>query len=341
MNIFTSDQAMTELVRFFAITPVDVTDVPAAPTAGGIRPPRILARFNDPDNSPAVVSRMYGRGNVLMFCTTVSKRWNDWPSDPVGTYVVVIQEAVRALARAQEEIRPATVGEPIYYDLPVRLRDAQASLKTPRYPEQDLVALPAASRLDDLMGRMDEVAEALAKEKPAAAAALRQAVQLARTQDLRNVREALKKAQDALKDVEAGSAAAGAYALANLLGELREEDLSRDQLLSKSRLRYTSTEQAGLYTLALSMPDKTVRRLLFARNVDPVEGQLDPGGADEIESAFGATRDSFTYVSRTGPQSAGAVQTRTEKEYWLWALSLALALLALETYLAQRFGHYS
>ena len=341
MNIFTSDQAMVELVRFFAITPVDLTDIPAVPTAGGIKPARVLARFNDPDGSPAVVSRMYGRGNVLMFCTTASKRWNDWPSDPVGTYVVVIQEAVRTLARAQEEIRPALVGEPIYYDLPVRLRDAQASLKTPRYPEQDVVTLRAASRLDDLMGRMDEVAEALAKDKPAAAAALRQAVQLARTQDLRNVREALKKAQDALKDVEAGATAAtGANALANVLAGLREEDLTRDQILGKSRLRYTSTAHAGLYTLALSMPDKSVRRVLFARNVDPVEGQLDPGGVEEIESAFGATRDSFTYVSRTGPQSAGAVQTRTEKEYWVWALSLALALLALETFLAQRFGHY-
>lgn len=340
MNIFTSDQAMVELVRFFAITPVDLTDIPAVPTAGGIKPARVLARFNDPDGSPAVVSRMYGRGNVLMFCTTASKRWNDWPSDPVGTYVVVIQEAVRTLARAQEEIRPALVGEPIYYDLPVRLRDAQASLKTPRYPEQDVVTLRAASRLDDLMGRMDEVAEALAKDKPAAAA-LRQAVQLARTQDLRNVREALKKAQDALKDVEAGATAAtGANALANVLAGLREEDLTRDQILGKSRLRYTSTAHAGLYTLALSMPDKSVRRVLFARNVDPVEGQLDPGGVEEIESAFGATRDSFTYVSRTGPQSAGAVQTRTEKEYWVWALSLALALLALETFLAQRFGHY-
>jgi hypothetical protein len=35
------------------------------------------------------------------------------------------------------------------------------------------------------------------------------------------------------------------------------------------------------------------------------------------------------------------VQTKDQKEYWLLLLVGLLTLLAIETFMAQRFGHYS
>lgn len=113
------------------------------------------------------------------------------------------------------------------------------------------------------------------------------------------------------------------------------------KVAEKDRLvvRSGPTRRAGCYCLRLKMPDGSAEEVFYARNPDPVEGDLAPGGKEEITTAFGSAE--FQYVSRRRAGSAGSIRSEARKEYWIWALAALLAMLAVETYLARRFGHYS
>jgi anti-sigma-K factor RskA len=103
-------------------------------------------------------------------------------------------------------------------------------------------------------------------------------------------------------------------------------------------LRYDRADNAGTYSLELALPDQTARQVLFARQVDPVEGDLTPGREPAIAAAVGTER--LTYIDKQASEAAQVAKADAQKEYWMWALALLAALLAMETYLAQRFGHW-
>lgn len=248
----------TQFIRFYAFT-ASRGSAPL-PTAPDIKPPRILAKFADQDSSPAIVSRQFGLGTVLMFYTTATTAWNDWPADENGTFVAILNDAVRHLARPQQRSLSATVGEPIIYDLPQALRDATAELKTPLHPAQPVVQLTAAPT----------------------------------------------------------SAPAGQ--------------------VGQMQLRYDRANHAGTYSLDLVLPDESSVEVLFARQVDPAEGDLTPGKEPAVTSAFG--REGLTYFDRQATDAPQIADAGSQKEYWIWALAALMVLMALETFLAQRFGHW-
>jgi hypothetical protein len=133
---------LSGFVRFFAFNEVEAqttgkTNVEAAPV-------RVLARFTDKNNSPAIAVRQFGKGTVVMFLTTGSKKWNDWPIDEFGTNVGMAHDMVSYLAKGQEDKYTGTVGQPLLFNLPDRLLDAKASLDTPRHSEVDVITLRAA-----------------------------------------------------------------------------------------------------------------------------------------------------------------------------------------------------
>lgn len=72
---------------------------------------RVLARWNDPERSPAVIERIVGEGRVLLWTTTADRDGNDWPVEP--SFVLAIREAVRGTARATPLAKIVTAGEPI------------------------------------------------------------------------------------------------------------------------------------------------------------------------------------------------------------------------------------
>ncbi len=72
---------------------------------------RVLARWNDPERSPAVIERIVGEGRVLLWTTTADRDGNDWPVEP--SFVLAIREAVRGTARATPLANTVTAGEPI------------------------------------------------------------------------------------------------------------------------------------------------------------------------------------------------------------------------------------
>ena len=71
----------------------------------------VLARWNDPARSPAVVERVVGDGRVLLWTTTADRAGNDWPIEP--SFVLAIREAVRGTARPTSMANNVTAGEPI------------------------------------------------------------------------------------------------------------------------------------------------------------------------------------------------------------------------------------
>ena len=159
LRVFHGESAvMTDLIRFFAFTGAVETG-PAAPSPQA-RPPRVLARFTDPDNSPAIVTRQYEKGTVVMFYSTASTAWNDWPTDPVGTYVVVMNDLCAYLARAQERGPAPRIGEAIVHELSQDQRDARALLKTPQYPAADVIARDGVVENDKRLVRFDQTMRA-------------------------------------------------------------------------------------------------------------------------------------------------------------------------------------
>ncbi len=244
--------ALTMVVRFYAYRPVDETV--EVQTSEDVKAPQVLARFTDAHNSPAVVTREFGKGTVVMFYTSANTLWNDWAKENI--YVTMVYDMVCGIARPQGQRYNAGVRVPIVFDMGEKFRDAAALLRTPQFPAVEDISLAPVEE------------------------------------------------QDAL------------------------------------RLRYERSVAAGIYKLSLSLPDGQKQEFFFARNIDPAEGEITPGGEDEIIAAFGD--DDFHYWRRrTNDQSSGVIKAESDKEYWLWAIAAMMVFMAAETLLAQRFGHYS
>jgi hypothetical protein len=76
---------------------------------GGADAVRVLARWNNPARSPAVVERIVGEGRVLLWTTTADRAGNDWPVEP--SFVLATREAVRGTARPTAFTHTVTAGE--------------------------------------------------------------------------------------------------------------------------------------------------------------------------------------------------------------------------------------
>ena len=70
---------------------------------------RVLARWNDPARSPAIVERVVGDGRVLLWTTTADRAGNDWPIEP--SFVLAVREAVRGRRGPTSMANTVTAGE--------------------------------------------------------------------------------------------------------------------------------------------------------------------------------------------------------------------------------------
>jgi len=326
----------TALVRFTALTPADTTS--AAPAAGDILPPRILARFTDAKAHVAMAIRQYGKGAVAMVYVPASnRRWHDWTKDS-QIYVPHVQDTVLYIARTQTGRSGQRVGAPIVHRLSTRHSGLTSSLKSPGQPRVQLLPLDGfnpsaktalgnlADRLADNEGKTPSD-RALAEAGAAAKAALAD-------NDLAAMEEALELAADALKDARGQNSPAG-----RLYAEVTGlTDTGLGELFGRE-LRFERADRRGVYELTVKARD--ARTAFYARNTDPAEGELThiANGKDDLADVFGSKE--FIYRDRSAAGSAADVSEATDKkEYWLWAMGALLALLAIETFLGQRFGHY-
>lgn len=249
---------LVRVYRFHRTEPPPSTALPE-----GVGPARVLMRFADDDASAALVERTYGDGLAVLVTTTADAAWNDWPKSINFTYQPVMYDMIGHVAAGRKGQYTARVGEPIAHVLPAVVGEVRATMRTPRYPQEEPVSLNVEA---DALGR-------------------------------RQVRYAFQP--------RPGVTAAW----------------------------------AGVYTLTLTTPDGAERSLPFARNVEPAEGDLEKAAADRAELARLLGTEEFAYLDRTAPAPALA-EVPPAREYWRWALAAILGALALEVFLAQRFGHY-
>jgi hypothetical protein len=104
----------------------------------------VLATFDDPQGSPAVVKRRYGDGRVIFWYTAADVSWTDWPRNL--SFLPVVNDMAWQLARSGSQGLHARVGDDIVFAPPPQLIDATSiALKVPAYPVEDLHFL----KLDD------------------------------------------------------------------------------------------------------------------------------------------------------------------------------------------------
>lgn len=93
---------------------------------------RVLARFDDPDHSPAIVSQQYGQGECVFVTTSADQEWNDWASS--FGYVPMMLELVQHTAARSDFPGQCVVGLPVRWMAPVGLNIAPARVTSPDYP---------------------------------------------------------------------------------------------------------------------------------------------------------------------------------------------------------------
>lgn len=97
-------------LRPTALERVSARQVMAVDESGGADDSvRVLARWNDPGRSPAIVERVVGDGRVLLWTTTADRGGSDWPVEP--SFVLAVREAVRGTARPTSLANIVTAGE--------------------------------------------------------------------------------------------------------------------------------------------------------------------------------------------------------------------------------------
>ena len=84
----------------------DAADDAATPTA----PARVLARLDDPQSSPLLLARDYGRGRVVLWTSSLDKDWNRYPELP-GSFVPLVHELVRWAGAGPPRPRNLAVGQ--------------------------------------------------------------------------------------------------------------------------------------------------------------------------------------------------------------------------------------
>lgn len=117
----------------------------APPQVAAVGSARVLARFNDPDEHPAIVQRRFGRGRVILVTTAVDKEWHHWPDHP--TFLPVIMELTQHVVSRGDQGDSYYVGEPIKLTLDPAMFEAGLRVRTPAYPnerEVEMSAVPAS-----------------------------------------------------------------------------------------------------------------------------------------------------------------------------------------------------
>ena len=76
---------------------------------------RVLARWNDARQSPAVLEKRFGEGRVLYWTITAGKSWSDWPAE--ASFVLAMRVAAQQIAAEIQRGDNLIAGEPIHYEL--------------------------------------------------------------------------------------------------------------------------------------------------------------------------------------------------------------------------------
>ncbi len=94
---------------------------------------RVLARWNNAASSPAVVQKVYGKGQVLLWTTAADRSWSDWPTE--ASYVLAVREAARAIAKTTASLHELSAGQTLGVALPASHDITQPTIEVPAVDE--------------------------------------------------------------------------------------------------------------------------------------------------------------------------------------------------------------
>ena len=97
-------------------------------------------RLNDEANSPAMVDRTYGTGNVIVFTIPGDGDWTMWPSSP--TFPPVMIDLIDYLVGSAGEASLVEMGGTISYPVDLSAYDNRVSLRNPKKEKIEAVAAP-------------------------------------------------------------------------------------------------------------------------------------------------------------------------------------------------------
>ncbi|MFT5301583.1 MAG: hypothetical protein ACI87E_001461 [Mariniblastus sp.] len=97
-------------------------------------------RLNDQENSPAMVDRNFGAGNVVVFTVSGDGDWTNWPSSP--TYPLVIVDLIDYLVGSNGEESSIDVGGSISFPVDISAYENRVSLRDPLNEKIETVAKP-------------------------------------------------------------------------------------------------------------------------------------------------------------------------------------------------------
>ncbi len=99
-------------------------------SAGTSHSGTVVLRLSDADRTPALVERAFGKGRVAQFCFGADADWSDWPREP--SYVIVLQELTRFLARTAGDSSGLLVGESLRQPIDINEFRAEAVISNPK-----------------------------------------------------------------------------------------------------------------------------------------------------------------------------------------------------------------
>ncbi len=88
---------------------------------------RILARWNTPQQSPALIEKKIGLGRVLFWTTSAGKTWGNWPTQ--ASYVLAMRVAASAIATDTAQGKNLIAGQPIHIPLEDKTVPQSSQLK--------------------------------------------------------------------------------------------------------------------------------------------------------------------------------------------------------------------
>lgn len=136
----------------WAYFPVAIAPAPATQpsTTNPAQTAITLLQLDDVDKSPLILQKDHQAGHVWLITSSADKEWNNLPDHPV--FVVFAMEMTQYLARRPSQRTTQLVGQPLTLSLEPGRHQPVATIKSPAYPEQPAVTVPAES--DTVSGAM-------------------------------------------------------------------------------------------------------------------------------------------------------------------------------------------
>lgn len=128
-----------------------------------------------------------------------------------------------------------------------------------------------------------------------------------------------------------------AEAVLTLVSDAREPEQASWRE-APEKVSFDDPDRAGTYALAFRLAGRELGTELFSRDVNPAEGDLTPGRQEAIAPLI---KGEYLYTERDATADAEALLVEEKTEYWMYALVAMLGLMAVESVLARRFGHYA